>query len=465
MRVVYRVFDDTGASEDCFFLDRLREWGVSPDLSSRHDAPELAFFHAPVPALLDHLRESATRCSRVLAISLEAHPPHPAVAWTLISAGASDVLWWHDHHGAAEEIKSRLERWQAVDSALSSDLVRDHMVGGSRAWVALLRELVEIAMFSANSCLLEGESGTGKELAARLIHTLDPRPNKRELVIADCSTLVPELSGSEFFGHERGAYTGAVGGRDGAFALADKGTLFLDEVGELPHPLQAQLLRVIQEGTYKRIGGNEWRRTEFRLVCATNRDLASEVSAGRFRADLYHRLAGTLVRMPPLRERRADILPLAEHFLSGLLPDRDGAPIAISPAVESWLSERDYAGNIRELRQVISRMVRRHAGSGPFTPGDVAPEDRPPAGNAGPDWRAEPLEHAIQRALRGGANLKEIGREAIECAIRLALESAGGNLHLAAQRLGVTDRALQIRRAMERERGDPSRRSGAKTGD
>src|SRR6185295_226461 len=150
----------------------------------------------------------------------------------------------------------------------------------------------------------------GKELLARVIHALDPRPDKGELVVLDCTTIVPELSGSEFFGHERGAYTGAVGPRDGAFALAHGGTLFLDEIGELPLALQAQLLRVVQEGTYKRVGGNAWHKASFRLVCATNRDLKEEVARGRFRGDLYHRLATNASRLPPLRDRVEDILVL-----------------------------------------------------------------------------------------------------------------------------------------------------------
>src|SRR5262249_44123862 len=154
------------------------------------------------------------------------------------------------------------------------------------------------------------------ELLARLIHELNAATKERSLVVVDCTTIVPELSGSEFFGHERGAFTGAVAARDGAFALADGGTLFLDEIGELPSHLQAQLLRVIEEGTYKRVGGNAWQRTNFRLVCATNRDLPRLVEAGKFRGDLYFRIASWVFRIPPLSERIEDILPLARHFLA-----------------------------------------------------------------------------------------------------------------------------------------------------
>src|SRR5262249_5035658 len=143
------------------------------------------------------------------------------------------------------------------------------------------------------------------------------------------------LSGSEFFGHERGAFTGAVSQRDGAFALADGGTLFLDEVGELPLPLQAQLLRVVQERTYKRVGGNTWHRTNFRLVCATNRDLLAQVGRGEFRADLYYRIASFVCKLPPLRQRLDDVIPLAEYFLRQMYPN--GEPPQLDDAVRAYL--------------------------------------------------------------------------------------------------------------------------------
>src|SRR5437763_9151048 len=136
---------------------------------------------------------------------------------------------------------------------------------------------MEAAFFTDAPVLSTGETGTGKELIARLVHSLDARSKKRDLVVVDCTTIVPTLSGSEFFGHERGAFTGAVSTREGAFALADGGTLFLDEVGELPLTLQPRLLRVLQEHTYKRVGGNLWQEAKFRLVCATNRNLETEI--------------------------------------------------------------------------------------------------------------------------------------------------------------------------------------------
>jgi transcriptional regulator with GAF, ATPase, and Fis domain len=225
--------------------------------------------------------------------------------------------------------------------------------------------------------LITGESGTGKELIARLIHTLDPRQNKRDLVVLDGASVVPELSGSEFFGHERGAFTGAVATREGAFALADGGTLFLDEAGELPMTLQAELLRVMQEGSYKRVGSNNWQRTDFRLVSATNRDLLAEEMRGCFRRDFYYRIAGWVCHLSPLRERPEDILPLARRFMEKLRP---GESYEFDDAAREYLLTRKYPGNVRDLRQLVTRIFYRHVGPGPITVGDIAPRRATPAG-------------------------------------------------------------------------------------
>ncbi len=305
-----------------------------------------------------------------------------------------------------------------------------------------------MARFGSAAVLLCGESGTGKELVARLIHTLDSRTQKRELVILDCTTIVPELSGSEFFGHERGAFTGATGPRDGAFALANGGTLFLDEIGELPLPMQVQLLRVIQERKYKPVGGNQWHKTSFRLVCATNRELVDEVAAGRFRNDLYFRIASCLLNLPPLRERPDDILPLAQHFLAELIGE--GKVPEILEPVREFLVRRGYPGNVRELRQLMSRIATRHVGKGPITVGDIPEAERPSPDDPPSTWIDPAFETAIRRALCLGVGLKDIGKDATEATIRVAVNEENGNLQLAAKRLGVTDRALQIRRANRR---------------
>lgn len=323
-------------------------------------------------------------------------------------------------------------------------------MGHSPAWRRVVRQTVEIARFTDAPLLITGESGTGKELIARLVHTLDQRAAKRDLVVTDCTTIVPELSGSEFFGHERGAFTGAVAARDGAFALANGGTLFLDEVGELPPMLQAELLRVVQEHTYKRVGSNTWQKTDFRLVAATNRNLLDEQAAGRFRRDLYYRMAACLCHLPPLRDRREDILPLVEHFIEKLRPD---APPPLTDAVKDYLSVREYPGNVRDLKQLVTRMLLRHVGPGPITVGDIPEDERPAADFEIPDWRGNGFDHAIHLALQQGLGLKEIGREAEDAAERIALAEAEGNLQRAASKLGVTDRALQMRRAARKQNG------------
>jgi transcriptional regulator with GAF, ATPase, and Fis domain len=387
--------------------------------------------------------------SKVIAVTGAATGPE--AGWDLLAAGASDVLTATQPELLAEQIAARLQRWQDID-ALVAECVRDHdVVAHAPCWRRALRGVVEAARFSDASVLILGETGAGKEIAAHLVHRLDARPRKGELVILDCSTLQPELSGSEFFGHERGAFTGAIGERQGAFALADGGTLFLDEVGELSPPMQAQLLRVIQERAYKRVGGSVWRRSAFRLVCATNRNLLDLVERGAFRADLYYRIAGFVCRLPALRERLDDIVPLAEHFLRATFAGAE-AP-RLGPALCDWLLRRDYPGNIRELRQLLSRLALRYCGGGEITIGQVPPEDRSLC--AGDDqWADESFACAVRRAVLLGAGLKDIGRMAEDLAIRIATEAEGGNLQRAARRLGVTDRALQLRRAGKTEPRD-----------
>ena len=308
----------------------------------------------------------------------------------------------HSTH-PAREIAARFERWQKVDEVVASPVVGENLVGNNPGWISVLRQIVEVAIFTDASVLITGESGTGKELVARLIHSLDAQRQKRDLVVLDCTTIVPELSGSEFFGHERGAFTGAVAARDGAFALANAGTLFLDEVGELPLTLQAELLRVVQERTYRRVGSNVWQQTDFRLVCATNRDLLQEESQGRFRRDLYYRIAAWTCKLPSLRDHPEDILPLAEHFLRHLRPNHEPE---MDQAVRDYLCQRAYPGNVRDLKQVVSRMSYRHVGPGPLTAGDIPQEERPTLDAAPSEWRDGSFEAAIGRAVGMGIGLK-----------------------------------------------------------
>lgn len=418
--------------------------------------------HAGVPVLLsfDHVDEevcaavreqSRQGAQRVVALALNRENLDTRGTWQLMEAGATDVLAWDSDRRSTAALVARLRRYCEIDELLESPLVRDQLVGCSRAWIRTLRQLVEVARFTDASVLLTGESGTGKELVARLIHALDARPTKRDLVVLDCTTISPELAGSEFFGHERGAFTHAFQARDGAFALADEGVLFLDEVGELPLGMQAELLRVIQERSYKRVGSNIWKQVNFRLICATNRNLQEEQALGHFRGDFYHRIASWTCHLPPLRERREDIPLLAEHFLREFYPD--GPVPEFDPAIQGYLLTRDYPGNIRELRQLVRRIAQRHVGDGPLTVGEVPEEERASAALlVQRDWRDGEFECAVRRALAQGLGLKEITAQTAEAAIRLVLDDEDGNVQRAALKLHVTDRALQMRRAAGRQR-------------
>jgi transcriptional regulator with GAF, ATPase, and Fis domain len=411
-------------------------------------------FSAITDELFGLLREIRhKRSGRILALAASTALVSASLSWRLLHAGAAEVLTWDPEGSAARETMARLERWRTVDELADSS--RKFLVGDSLAWRAVIRRVVEAARFSSTPILLIGESGTGKELLARLVHSVDSRHGDgtlgRDIVTVDCSTLAPELSGSELFGHERGAFTGAVTSREGAFALADGGTLFLDEIGELPLGLQAQLLRAVQEKTYKRVGGNVWQTSDFRLVCATNRDLAELVRRGQFRLDLYHRLAGWVLRTPPLRERRDDIIPLATHFLRKAWVS-DGVP-QFDSASRHYLLNRSYPGNVRELIQLVQRIAHLHVGTGAISAGDIPEEDRPPGGEITRAWPDENLERALADAITMGVTLKEISQVTTDTAIRIAIRSENGNLQRAARLLGVTDRALQLRRAAEREPG------------
>ena len=381
---------------------------------------------------------------RILVLAVRENILRPDDAWQLMHSGATDVLAWETLSDPGAVIASRLRRWQEVDALVESNLVRGNLVGVSRVWRDIMRQVVEVARFSPAPVLLMGETGTGKELAARLIHTLDAQRSKKDMIIVDCTTIVPELSGSELFGHERGAFTGAVSQRDGAFALADGGTLFLDEVGELPLNLQVQLLRVLQEHTYKRVGSNTWRKSDFRLVCATNRDLQVEVAAGRFRRDLYYRIAAWTLNLTPLRERREDILALVRFFLHEARPElRD---LELDTRLCDYFQQRDYPGNVRDLKNLVYQAAARHVGSGPLTIGYI-PYDERPAETLWHDTPEVTAEEVVRRALSGGLALRDLKREIEEVAIRIVVEQELGNLQRAAKRLGVCDRKLQSWRA------------------
>jgi transcriptional regulator with GAF, ATPase, and Fis domain len=229
------------------------------------------------------------------------------------------------------------------------------IIGESPSLQKMLARLEAVAQTSA-SVLIQGESGVGKELVAHVIHARSPR-SQGPLVKVNCASIPHELFESEFFGHVKGAFTGAHRDRVGRFQLADGGTIFLDEVGEIPLDLQSKLLRVLQESEYERVGDDRTHSVDVRVIAATNRDLERAVADGKFREDLYYRLSVFPIDVPPLRERGDDVVQLASHFLERTCQQFGHRPLTLSKQQAALLKRYDWPGNIRELKNVIERAV------------------------------------------------------------------------------------------------------------
>ena len=228
------------------------------------------------------------------------------------------------------------------------------LIGVSSAWRKVLQQ-IDLVASSNVSVLITGESGTGKELVARAIHARSDR-RQQPIVVVNCAAIAPELFESEFFGHVRGAFTGAQKDRIGRFGLADGGTIFLDEVGEIPLSLQGKLLRVLQDGQYERVGEDQPRSVDVRVIAATNRKLETEVETGRFRQDLFYRLNVFPIHLLPLRERLEDVPLLAEHFMRKMnWRDESRVPVSLTTENVRALQNYHYPGNVRELENIIER--------------------------------------------------------------------------------------------------------------
>ena len=275
------------------------------------------------------------------------------------------------------------------------------IIGESPALRRMLARVEAVAQTSA-SVLIQGESGTGKELVAHVIHTRSPRSDA-PLVKVNCASIPSELFESEFFGHVKGAFTGAHRDRVGRFQLADGGTLFMDEIGEIPLDLQGKLLRVLQEGEFEQVGSDRTRSVDVRVVAATNRDLDKAVEDGRFREDLFYRLSVFPIDVPPLRERGDDIVQLASHFLEKICQDFGHRPLSLSRQHLELMRNYDWPGNVRELKNVIERAVILSRGK--VLRLDLAMADIPkPASasapvSADPDGNGEPTLMTEQELL------------------------------------------------------------------
>jgi DNA-binding NtrC family response regulator len=246
------------------------------------------------------------------------------------------------------------------DISESEEGLKPQLIGNSPAWIEIFKNIGRVAATDVGVLLL-GESGTGKEVVARAIHENSAR-SRHSFIILNCAALPPELLESELFGHERGAFTGAIAQKRGKFEAADRGTIFLDEIGELPLSLQPKLLRVLQEHTFERVGGTASIHADVRVIAATNRPLEDDVEQKTFRADLFYRLNAFTVSLPPLRERQSDILPLAEYFLARYAKRNQIASAGLAADSIVALQSYTFPGNVRELEHLIERVAVKAGG-------------------------------------------------------------------------------------------------------
>jgi len=301
--------------------------------------------------------------------------------------------------------------------------------GKSQRMLDVYKLVARVAPSTA-TVLVVGESGTGKELVARAIHNRSPRAGK-PFVPVNCTALSESLLESELFGHARGAFTGAVAAKRGLFETASGGTLFLDEIGDMGPKMQAQILRVLQDGEMRPVGGTEPIRVDVRLVCATNRDLDAEVKAGRFREDLYFRINVVTIRMPPLRDRAGDIPILVRHFIAKIARREGRAEASVSPEALDVLTRHAWPGNVRELENAMERAVAIAKGN------VVLPSDLPAEVYGG-------SQVAPTGIVDDWPTLAELEKRYIA----LVLAECGGNKKRAAEKLGIDRRTLY--RAIER---------------
>jgi two-component system nitrogen regulation response regulator NtrX len=343
------------------------------------------------------------------------------------------------------EIETALERrrLRAEVSTLRRQLGREtSLVGGSAAMVQLRETIARVAPVPS-AVLVTGESGTGKELVARDLHRFGPHPSG-PFVPINCAALPESLVESELFGHERGAFTGALATRKGAFEAAERGTLFLDEVGELPMAAQAKLLRVLEDRQVTRLGGNRPVAVDARIVAATNRDLDVEIAEGRFREDLYFRLNVHPIRVPPLRDRISDVPALTDQFVTGICARFGMRKKRVAPAALEALMAYDWhRNNVRELRNAVERMIIAADGEiigAEHVPGEIRSSAAPADGAAG-----------------GSRSFQDLKAEAERRILIEALERNGWHVSRTAQELGLADHAslLKIMRRLNIRRAEP----------
>jgi DNA-binding NtrC family response regulator len=384
------------------------------------------------------IREIDPRCQAVLMTGYATVD----TAVEAIKLGAMDYLSKPLDFARLEQlltaIRDDLDRRRSI-LALDTDVAKRLEFCGMIGRGPVMQELFGMIRRLAphvRTALVTGETGTGKELVARALHQIGPRSDRRFITI-NCSAVVETLFESELFGHMRGAFTGATDNKPGLFELADGGTLFLDEIGELPATVQAKLLRVLELGEVHRVGSLEARRVNVHVIAATNRDLRTEVAAGRFRSDLYYRLNIVEVKLPALRDRREDIPYLTAAFVRETTERLQKPVSGLTPGAERLLASGDWDGNVRELRNVIERACIL-ADEDFITERELAVSMPPPA--LRPPASSGDAERSAQ-AVADKDLLVTVERDHIQ----RALVRAGGNKKAAAKMLGLSRRALYRR--------------------
>ncbi|MBX3071158.1 MAG: sigma-54-dependent Fis family transcriptional regulator [Thermomicrobiales bacterium] len=434
--------DDAGLREALrILLDQegyiVEETAVAADLASRMtDAsdgkPELILLDLVMPDangmdVLRTLRDSLPAPLPVIVIT-----GHGSARLTIeaMQLGAYDYIAKPFDVDEVVHTINRYFEWRALSddvTALAEQLGRrdpaDTLVGHSSSMLDIYKTIGRIAR-SDSTVLISGETGTGKELVATIIHQASPFA-RGPLVKVNCAALPETLLESELFGHEKGAFTGAIAQRKGRFEMANKGSIFLDEIGEMTLSTQRKLLRVLQEREFERVGGSATVKVDTRVIAATNRDLAIEVSEGRFREDLFYRLNVINIELPPLRNRNDDIPELVEHFLDKHRYTPRSSPARISQAALNQLMAYEWPGNVRELENVVERAVI-------FAAGGIVDESHINFASAG---GGVPIN--VQRRLREGCGLKEIVAEVEKKAVWEAMKLSGDDASAAASMLGV----------------------------
>src|SRR5512137_2464448 len=424
------VVDDEGNARQAL-KDILTEDGYElMEAADGEDALQLMQSFAPAAVLAD------VRMPRMDGITLlqKAREQGSDAVFVMMTAFASVEAAVEAMRAGAENYlvkpleKLRLQRDTQNLRERVRERYRFHNIVGDAPELQAVYEVVKRAAPTRATVLILGESGTGKELIAQALHEESPRRD-RPFIKVSCAALSETLLESELFGHEKGAFTGAIGRREGRFELADGGTLFLDEIGDISPALQIKLLRVLQQKEFERVGGVSTLKVDVRLVAATNRDLASEVKTGKFREDLYYRLNVVAVTLPPLRNRKGDIPALVSHFVEKYGKAYGKEIRGLAPGTLNALLAHDWPGNVRELENVVERAVVLAKGL------EMTADDLPPT------LRGPRPRERTPGALIPGATLYEIEREAI---LR-TLEMVGGSTSRAAEILGISVRKIQYR--------------------